>query len=42
MVDENVGLEDIDAKMDKLKQEECKMEELHHTEQKKAELKSQS
>ena len=41
-VDENVGLEDIDAKMDKLKQEECKMEELHHTEQKKAELKSQS
>lgn len=41
-VDENVGLEDIDAKMDKLKQEERKMEELHHTKRKKAELKSQS
>lgn len=41
-VDENVGLEDIDAKMDKLKQEELKMEELHHTKRKKAELKSQS
>ena len=41
-VDENVGLEDIDAKMDKLKQEERKMEELHHIERKKAELKSQS
>ena len=41
-VDENAGLEDIDAKMDKLKQEERKMEELHHTERKKAELKSQS
>lgn len=41
-VDENMGLEDIDAKMDKLKQEERKMEELHHTERKKAELKSQS
>ena len=36
-VDENVGLEDIDAKMDKLKQEERKMEELHHTKRKKAE-----
>ena len=41
-VDENVGLEDIDAKMDKLTQEERKMEELHHTGRKKAELKSQS
>ncbi len=41
-VDENMGLEDIDAKMDKLKQEELKMEELHHTKRKKAELKSQS
>lgn len=41
-VDENVGLEDIDAKMDKLKQEKLKMEELHHTKRKKAELKSQS
>lgn len=41
-VDENAGLEDIDAKMDKLKQEERKMEELHNTERKKAELKSQS
>ena len=38
----NMGLEDIDAKMDKLKQEELKMEELHHTKRKKAELKSQS
>ena len=37
-----MGLEDIDAKMDKLKQEERNMEELHHTERKKAELKSQS
>lgn len=41
-VDENAGLEDIDAKMDKLKQEERKMEELHRTGRKKAELKSQS
>lgn len=41
-VDENAGLEDIDAKMDRLKQEERKMEELHHTGRKKAELKSQS
>ena len=31
----------IDAKMDRLKQEERKMEELHHTGRKKAELKSQ-
>ena len=41
-MDENEALEDIDAKMDKLKQEELKMEELHHTKRKKAELKSQS
>lgn len=41
-IDENAGLEDIDAKMDKLKQEERKMEELHNTGRKKAELKSQS